>query len=320
MRRLDLLIYHAKSETATKSPTPQGISELEYVQYGNEAQSRIISLITQTYPRLWMEEVYIDLVGQQEEYDLPSDVYIETKIKALWFLYGSAGQYVRIYPRSFEDRETSYFANRPVHYIRKGNTILINPPPQISVSEGLRLMYQYRLPDLDVRRGVISSVTIAGGLLTAITLNLAPTLAKDDNSVANAADYLGMCDYICVVDKDGNSILAGICIDSYNPTTGVVTCNGTGTATTILASAFVGAYVTAGQTSTTHSELPLECERYIIRYIVWKILKRIGNQYEAGEAYKELQGFEEELVTLFEDPDDDIYNLPYEWKWDEDGL
>ncbi len=316
MKRTDLLVDIVRRETETvQDSTSQGISELTYVQCLNDAQDHLQSIIIDQHPRVFLGQSLINIVAAQEEYNLPSDIYLGTKIVSLEYKYGTeAGQYMKLMPQSLHDRKTWFSSSFPAFYIRKSDTFLLNPLPAVSSTSGLRMVYVRELRDLDVRRGVISTVTKSSLNITAINLDLTPTLSKDSSSVTNAADLLDKTDYVCIVDKDGISILDGIPVTGYNSSTGVITVPSFSTA--ILAAAFVDMYVVAGKAATTHSELPNVCERYLIAYAILEILKKNGNQFETAEQKQKVSSMEEDIVSLFGYPDDDIYPLPDEWGWD----
>lgn len=315
MRRLDLIIDHIRRAIENVSPsTTDGINTLEIVQYLNEAQDMIYSKIVADHPRAYIKESNISLVASQESYDLPSDIYLGTKLMMVEYKYGNGdNEYYKLYPRTLHDRLTTYESNTPEFYIRRGDDILINPIPQSAKTDGLRINYQRQLRVVDARRGVISTASKTGDTLDSITLDLTPTLGKDDDSVQAAADLLNKGDYICIVDKDGDSVVDSIPIKSYDSSTGVITPD-TFT-TTVLVATMQNKYITAGKLSTTHSELPSVCERYLIGYAIYKLLRRNANQVEAELQRRELKDMERDILQVFSSPDDDIYRLPIDEDW-----
>lgn len=318
MKRTEFLIEDIKrSVEAQLSSSGGGISDLEILQYLNSAQDRIFSKIVSARPKTFLAETQIDLVADQEAYTLPSTLYMGTNIVMVEYLYGSGSvDYAPLPARVLFDRRSDIKNSYPDYYIRKGNQILIQPTPSTARTNGLRVTYQRRLRDLDIRRGVITSAALTGTTLNTITLDLTPTLAKDDGTVIAAANLLNKLDYICVVDKDGTAVLDEIPVDSYDSTTGVITVT-SGFTTTVLAAAFASQYVVAGTYSTTNCELPDITERYLVAYATFKLLRRQGRINEPEWQKQELQAIESDIIDSFENPDQDIMRLPLDSPWDD---
>ena len=313
MRRLELLIEEIRRSTDNEDTS--GISDLDIVQYLNDAQDRIQSRIASQFPNVFFTQTTIDLVASQEAYDLPTDIYLGTRIANLEYLYSeTSNDYAQLPSKTLADRSTSYESDFPAFYIRRNNDILINPIPQVARTDGLRLTYQHKLRTLDIRRGEISSASKTGTTLNSLTLDLTPTLTKDSGVVAAASDVLNKIDYISVVDRDGVNVLKNIPIDSYNSSTGVVTVT-SGFTTTVDASTFVGEYVVGGTNATSHSDLFDVCERYLIVYAKLKLLERDGNQLEANYQIGELREIEKDIIESYQVPEEDRLILPIDIDW-----
>lgn len=319
MKRLDLLIDHNRRATASQtSINNSGVSELEYVQYYNEGQNKLQSRIIKEHTRAFVTESTINLVAGQEEYDLPVDLYTGTRLKRVEYRYDAgSNNYYRLSPQTYMSRYTGTEASIPGWYICKDNTILVNPIPSQSISAGLRVVYNKALRELDVRRGVISAIAKTGTTLNTITIDLTPTLGKDDVTVDFAADILNKLDHICVVDKWGDAVLEGIPIDSYNSSTGVITVS-SGFTTSLTSGSFVDQYVVGGHYTTTHSELPNMAETYLILYCNYKILRRDAASIELVAQQQELAEAEQDVIDLFKAGESDIYDLPIDAEWDDD--
>ena len=115
-------------------------------------------------------------------------------------------------------------------------------------------------------------------------------------------------DYISVVDRDGVKVLEEIPIDSYNEDTGVITVT-SGFTTSVAEATFVGEYIVAGRVATSHTELPDTCERFLIAYVVWKLLKRDGFT-ESDEQELELLSMGQDIARAFALVDDDLMDIP----------
>lgn len=313
MRRLELLIKEIRRSTDNEDTS--GISDLDIVQYLNDAQDRIQSRITSQFPNVFLTNSTIDLVASQENYSLPSDIYLGTRIVNLEFLYTeTALEYAQLTSKTLADRYTASESSFPAFYIRRDNEILINPIPQTARTAGLRLTYQHKLRTLDIRRGEITSATLTGTTLDSMQLDLTPTLTKDAGVVSAGSDVLNSIDYISVVDRDGVNILKHIPIDSYNTTTGVLTVT-SGFTTSVLAAAFAGAYVVGGTNATSHSDLYDVCERYLVVYSKLKVFERDGNQIEANYQIGELREIEKDIVEAYQTPEEDRLVLPVDLDW-----
>ena len=113
------------------------------------------------------------------------------------------------------------------------------------------------------------------------------------------------------MDKEGKNIVKNIEIDLDTTVTNTfqITCNphttDAGESSTIPA----GAYIVGGKDTTTHSDLGIEVERYLIAYCAWKILKR-DSSMDSTEAMQELQLMAQEIVKSYALITDDIQLIP----------
>jgi len=183
----------------------------------------------------------------------------------------------------------------PVFYIRFSNYFLVQPAP--SSAGKFRVVTQLALPRLDVRRATVSAVTLdaAAGTITSLTLDT--TVDIDAENIQNEG-------YITAVSRDGALKMAAIPVLEVNTTTGVVTVASgfTFSATETIA---VGDYVTLGAYSSTNSDLPDVCERYIVDFMIWKLEKR-DSSGASPEISQELRDQEDDIITSFGMPDDDV--------------
>ena len=53
-------------------------------------------------------------------------------------------------------------------------------------------------------------------------------------------------------------------------------------------------YLVGGKDTTTHSDLPRNCERYLIAYCAWKIFKR-DSSMDSGDQQAELSAMEQDF-------------------------
>jgi len=315
MRRLQLLVQEVRRQTENLDTS--GIDDRDIIQYFNEAQDRLQSRITSKYPMVFLKEDNITTVVGQEAYALPTDMYLGTRIVSVDWKFGSgANDYWKIRKADFNERFTHVDGLTPTHYIRRDDEILINPLQTTATTDGLRITYQQKLRDLDVRRGEVSTAAKTGDVLDTITVDLTPTLAKDVDTDNAGAVVLGDIDYVCVVDRDGVIVLEKIPIDGYVASTGVLTMTAA-FSTTVTVATLTGNFLVGGHTATTHSDLKDVCERFLIQYTVYKILRRDANDIEAEMQFREVKELEADIVKAYASPDEDILDLPLDVDWNQ---
>jgi len=247
---------------------------------------------------MFQKQKVIDVVSMQETYDIPVDVFMDSRIeKVEYSITRQLNGYYKLDAGQSDERLNSLPGN-PSFYIRESKTLLLQPPPQQTGL--LRLTYQRSFPRLDKRRGRVSEVTL--GIDTITTLVLDPTiLTSDDITLLNNAEY------ICIVSKDGRIKMKGIPIVEVNSTTGAVTVDTfTFESGETIA---VGDYAVAGKYTTSHSELPDICERYLLRFCTWRVLKRDSSNDAPGEN-AEIKDMEAEIIESYRQADFDVKEVP----------
>lgn len=307
MRRIDQLISQIRRQTENEdSGADFGIQTEEFIQYINDAQHRLQSLVTATHPTAFVQEEVQAVIKGQQEYALSDLTLMDNKVSTVEYSdTGREDDYYHLEQISLKNR-TTYSSAHPCHYIRRSGKILLQPTPD-SLTGTIRINYVKRLYDLDIRRGKILAVTTSGNSITNLQL---------DTSLANPQvdiDKLRESDYICVCDKDGNMKMRNIPITGINSATGAL----------LIESGFefqdgetleIGDFVVAGKDAVTHSELPKMCERYLIAYAAWKILKR-DSSVDSAEQEGELRVMEEDIVNSFAYIDDDVHRIPEINRW-----
>jgi hypothetical protein len=295
LRRLELLIEQSRQETENNEFTDStGLPDSEFIRYANMAQERLQHLFCQARPLLFSKEKLIDVVSQQEEYSLPSDIFLNNKIILVEYTVTGQSKDNYVLKQAKLQERISFPVGHPSFYIRKSGTILLVPTPDQSNGK-IRLTYVKRLNKLDIRRAKISAVTTSGSSITSLTL---------DNTALIDVDELNKFQYFSVVDTDGNQTMRNIKFTNIDDSTGVVTVDGSfsfESGETIAANN----YIVSNKFSCNTSELPDECERYIVEYMNWKTMKRDSNS-DSQELSQELQMIEQELVDSFSEPHDDV--------------
>lgn len=302
MRRVDRLIKQIRRQTENEdSGADFGINTEEFIQYINDAQHRLQSLVTSTHPTAFVTEKICSVIRDQQEYALPDLALMENKVSTVEYSdTGREDDYYHLEKISLKNR-TTYSSAHPMAYIRRSGKILLQPTPD-SLTGTIRINYVKRLYDLDVRRGKISTATTSGNSVTLLQLNTSISNPQID------FDKLRDSDYICVCDKDGEIKMRNIPITGIDSATGVISIeagyefeDGESLSNTD--------YVVSGRDSVTHSELPKMCERYLIAYAAWKILKR-DSSVDSEEQSAELKVMEDDIVNSFSDIDDDVQRIP----------
>lgn len=303
-RLIDQIRRQTENEDVTSST---GITDAEFLQFINDAQHRLQSLITSTHPTVFTNERELDVIVDQEAYDIPSDALMKNKLLTVEYSpSGAFEDYYHLEPTRMKRRDTAV-QGFPVTYIRRSGKILLQPRPQQAGL--LRVNYVKRLWELDKRRGVVQ---------TAVTDDTARTITSlqlDASSSSPALDVssLNEHNYICIVDRDGNMKMQNIPFESIDAATGVVTLSA-GFTFKAGESIAPGDYVCGGRDASTHSELPRMCERYLIAYCAWKILKR-DSSIDSSEQQAELAEMESDIVNSFADISDDVTYVPQLNHW-----
>jgi hypothetical protein len=299
MRRLDLLITQARRDTENVEFTDTtGIPDEDFIQYFNDAQFRIQSLILNKNAKVFNKEKEITTVANQESYDIPYDCFMGNRLESVEFsATGNVNNYYPLKQGHLHERVAG-LSGVPSFYIRLDGKIMLQPRPDSS-SNKIRLIYQKKLPRLDMRRGKVSAVTLSGSSISSLTLDTSELLDRD------ALLEEGFCS---IVDKNGNLKMTRIPVEDVSESTGAVTVEAGFTFDSDETIA-VGDYIVRGNLSSTHSFLNEICERYLYSYVSWKILKRDSNT-DSSEAQVELSSLEQDILESYAEPDNDVDYIP----------
>lgn len=303
MRRTELLITQARRATENQDYNEStGISDEEYIQYLNDAQDRLYSLIQSMFPKLFQKEYVVALTADQEAVDLPADLYNSSRIENVEYSHtGNAKDYFTL------DNGVSYerlngSAGLPCYYIRRSTQILLQPKNQ-SGSAKVRMEYQKNILRLDKRRGKVTAVTLNTGTseITSLTLDTTTLNADDITAVQDA-------EYGTIVNRLGTVQMAALPIESIDSSTGVVTLFSGFTYDTGETIA-VGDYLCVGPYSSTHSELPDTCERYFIVSAQHRVLGRDSSSDQNSMKQTEVE-IEGDILQAFAKPDGESHVPP----------
>ena len=298
MKYLKYIIDQVRKQTENEEVTDfTGIQDSEFIQYINDAQHSLQAAITSQHPKVFTKETILDVVSGQEIYNIPSDCYLGNKIHNIE--YSRDGKDENYYPLN-EDSVKSRIGGTtgsPVNYIRMSGKIMILPQ---ATTGKIRITYVKRVPELDLRRALVSSATSS-----LINLN--------NSTMLTEVDSLAEHEYVCVVDRKGEIIARDIpfsavsstliTLDNYVPSSEDGTIS-------------AGHYVVGGRNTSTHGEFDESVERYIIAYAAWKILKR-DSSVDSQEAVQELSMMLSDIVKSYGMVSDDVQYIPDLHSWDD---
>lgn len=272
MQRLELLIKRARAESLNKEySTVVGIPQEDFVSWANEAQDRLFSEAIKQHPKYFLAEKIIDSVSNQEAYDLPERIYLSHIENMEYSVDGTELNYYRLDQAKLPER-ISYPVGNPGYYIRRSKQFLLVPAPQNGGAAKIRVNYVKEIPRLDIRRAKISAVTASSTAVTALTLTAA------DLATLDPGGELANNNYLSIVDRDGNLLMAGLEYDSVNTGTGVVTITGGSFTFESGESISTSDYVVIGEYACNKPDLPNTAERYLIEWMTYRATFRDGSQ------------------------------------------
>lgn len=300
MRLNQLLIDQSRRATENEENSDlAGVGDEEFLQYLNDGQDGLQSMIAQVHADVFLVETILDVTSGVESYDIPTDALLGNRVSLVE--YSDTGQTRDYYPlrQGRLSERISGLSSTPSFYIRRSGKILLQPLPQSS-SAKLRVTYAQKLPRLDLRRATVGAVTLDSGTSTITSLTL-------DTAQAIDRDGILIEDRITIVGSDGTIKMKNIPITDINASSGVVTLGSfTYESGEMIA---VGDYVCRGPRSTTHSSLPDLCERYLIEYMNWNVMNRDSSQ-DALQSEKKLLAIGQDIIEFYKEPDNDIDFVP----------
>ena len=300
MRKLETLILASRRATENQEYTDTaGIQDEEFIQYFNDGQEEIHTLINAAFPHVLMKIKEMNVTGGVEAYSIPSDVFMGTRIDNIEFTQsGSPNNYYPLKKGSVKER-LSGIQTDPSFYIRNGSQIFLQPSPQSSGSK-IRITYQRTIPRLDIQRATVKSVTLNTGPKTITALVLDDSVLMDTTALLEE-------NFITVLDKNGVVKMRAIPISAIS-STGVVTVDPSfvyedGESISI------GDSVCRGKYAANFSELPELCEKYLLEYCNTRILIRDSSSDSdaLGQLLLKVQGT---IQSAFAEPDNDPDYVP----------
>lgn len=301
MRQIQYLIDHVRRVTEnTTFSADTGISDEEVLQYFNDGQDEIQAVVFTLFPDIFQREKEINVTRDQEVYAIPDDAFLGNRVQLVE--YSSDGQ-SRNYRPLFQGgkrERLSGVSSEPSFYIRRSGSILLQPAPDNSTGK-IRLTYQRRVPRLDKRRATVSAAVLNSGNNTITSLTLDTSTAIDDTGLLED-------NYITIIDKNGAINMKKIPISAINTTSGAVTVEA-GFTYEDGESISANNYVLRGKESSTHSELPDICEKYLLEYVALRLSMR-DSSTDAATISALLAKIEETIRRAFSEPDGDVSLVP----------
>lgn len=273
MRRLELLINEARQSTNTTDIN--SVSLLLCQAYMNRIHSYMEDLLFLVNDEndLFLKDFEFNLVPGKDEYDLPVDIYAKSSIDnvAVSFLNGLSQTFLPLKKVSRKQRGFTF------GYFVQEKQIVFTPKPQSPLR--IKMTYQRKVPSLGVRIGQITSFSANQMIF--------------DEYVANYSD---IADYFTVVSSTG--VIKQANIQASNQVTGQIDT------VTTLSGIAIGDYIICGNFSSSHSQLPDECEKYLIT-----ALERMIQYRQSSSDIKVSDLFSsEELATIKEVFADNSYD------------
>lgn len=299
MRNLSVLINQARRATENvEFSDTEGLQNSEFIQYANDAQDEIEAQTSRVNADVFMASSVIQCVAGQEDYSVPSDALLGTKIaQVLWAPSGNATSYMRLQQGRMSEITATY-AGTPSYFVRIGRTIKLIPAPQSSTST-IKVYYQQKLPRLELQSGKVGTVSLTSNGITSLVL---------DDTFANDVAALTEEGYITIVDSDGTIKMKDIPVSDIDENTLIVTV-APGFTFDAGETIAVGDFVLRGTRSTTHSQLPDICERFLLSYMQWRILKRDSSN-DSAEQEGEMKMHLQSIIDAFSEPDLTVDGIP----------
>lgn len=302
LQRSDLIVRDARLQSGDRFySSTAGVRLSEWARYLTETQTAIFQKILNTHASVFNRQIVVPVTQNVATVPIPvtnpNAVNLKGNIINVSYSFdGNAQNYYKLNLRT-PSQEISYPAYPEGYFLRDGQIVLTPIPNQGSGT--LRIDFQYDIPALDVRRAKVSSASTTQIVFT--TNNTLVTETEED--LAN-----GLVDYVCVVDKDGNIVAQNLPITTgYVSATKTLSC--TLTAAQVTAVTAQDSWVVFGPFTTTHSQLPDNCLRYMTHGLARFAQMRDSNS-EVTVTKEHLQELETEIMASFSDLEEDITPIP----------
>lgn len=316
MRRSDVLITQARlvSRNAANADGTKSHSDDEILQYLNDAQDRMQNRISaqKNIAKIFATQQIISLVANQEAYSIGDRVLMNKQIESVEFsASGLVTDYIRLEKLNMFNRDTNP-TTYPWGYFKRGGQIFLQPTPSTATGT-LRVTYERDLDDLDIPRGAISSI----GSGTATEFATVTLTAAADAYEATTPGWSTQ-QYCCFVGATGGRKCFNVLIASYDTGTNLLTPSPTPFIydTSFDSQLAAGDIAVFNKYTTTFSQLPDTCERYLIHYAGMCLF-----HIDSSEDFRKQQDFvaemEEDILVQLKSQTSEVQFIPqgdrYEW-------
>lgn len=260
MRRFDFLVNEVRECTDTEDINSLGLYEV--MRYFNDAQKQIQKIIFTANPSsdIFVKQANYSIAGSQVAYDLPFDVYARQAINMVSTLKDNkiAKTLTRV---AYREKETLW------GYAILDKQIVLTTAPEVSTVSNLLVNYVYKVPVISYRIGQI----------TAIDTNTGDVTVDGANIIADE-DFQKRYEKYSIVDSTGAQKANQLTLNTFAGLD--FNFGGTlGPNTDLqLAGAEIGDWIVCGESGSSHSELPDECEPYLMAYVQRRILNKISSR------------------------------------------
>lgn len=315
MRRTDALITAARtiSRNNANADGTLSISDNEVIQYLNDAQDRMQNLISarKNVAKIFVTQQIISVVANQEAYSIPDRVLLNKQIENVEFsATGSLSDYVRLEKLNFINRDTNT-SSYPQGYFKRGGQIFLQPTPSTSTGT-IRVTYERDLDDLDIPRAGITTIT-SGTATQFATITLDATA----NTYETTTPGFSTIQYVSIVDALGARKCFNILVGGYVTATNILTPSPTPFIYSALDSALATTDVVVfNKYTTTFSQLPDSCERYLIHSAAAELLHRDSSEDYSREK-DNVSEMEEDILKALASQTSEVQFIPqgdrFEW-------
>ena len=262
----------------------EGISDDLILGFLNDGQDYIFSRITSVYPEFFQKEEEISIVADQESYTPTDNLLYNNAIITVEHSFTGLLKDYRPLRRIGNARRVTHTAQDPSAYILRDGSLLLQPTPT-NANGKIRVTYYRALDRLDKRIGTIG--TPSGADL--------PLTSQNDNAITNAQIF-------SAVDSLGASQTYNLIKSSYSSPTLTLTVS-------VPATVVNGEFLVRGQYATTHSQLPLDVERWLKLYAQVRIFQK-DSSIDQNAEISELRTQERDIIDRFSELNHDWQEIP----------
>ena len=203
MRNVELLIKHVRKQTENEAVSGfEGITDMEFVQYMNDAQYNVQSAIVQTHPRVFIKERVLTAVVGQERYDIPHDAYLKNKVHNVEYSPMAMKMTTTFYQKTLL-REETCISGSPIKIYTYGRSITYSSATR-SWQNKIKLCTESKKTTQKSSKGIFCCHIFSGQF----------TISLDTANFSTDVDTLGEYEHICIVDSEGNRVVNDIKVSS----------------------------------------------------------------------------------------------------------